>query len=303
MSGHRISKTVNGTTTEYFYDGDQLVAQQSGNDRITFMFDAQGSAFGFYYNNAPSFFIKNIQGDVTAITNFAGTVVGTYTYDAWGNLIPEASDLSDEVAAMNPIRNRGYYYDAETGYYFLNSRYYDAEMMNMAKKYNKEKHKSLIYFILIQLIICGSCFLLYDAAKIATKNNTQAEIFYADSIEVTRKPIGDNRRKVIVWHDSNAYIYFFSNDIIKDETILKSLRTQQLTIRYLPKNGVIVDICGEKNTFYTMDFYNEARSGERFMIICSFIIIEIVYAIVLFFFALTTPHGYKLFCRILNRRG
>ncbi len=128
MSGHRISKTVNGTKTEYFYDGDQLVAQQSGNDRITFMFDANGSAFGFYYNNAPYFFIKNIQGDVTAITNFAGTVIGTYTYDAWGNLIPEASDLSDEVAAMNPIRYRGYYYDAETGYYFLNSRYYDAEM-------------------------------------------------------------------------------------------------------------------------------------------------------------------------------
>ncbi len=128
MSGHRISKTVNGVKTTYYYDGDQLVAQQSGNNRITFMFDANGSAFGFYYNNAPYFFIKNIQGDVTAITNFAGTVIGTYTYDAWGNLIPEASDLSDEVAAMNPIRYRGYYYDAETGYYFLNSRYYDAEM-------------------------------------------------------------------------------------------------------------------------------------------------------------------------------
>ncbi len=128
MSGHRISKTVNGVETKYYYDGDQLVAQKSGNNRITFMFDANGSAFGFYYNNAPYFFIKNIQGDVTAITNFAGTVIGTYTYDAWGNLIPEASDLSDEVAAMNPIRYRGYYYDAETGYYFLNSRYYDAEM-------------------------------------------------------------------------------------------------------------------------------------------------------------------------------
>ncbi|MBQ6862975.1 MAG: hypothetical protein IJO14_01930 [Clostridia bacterium] len=128
MSGHRISKTVNGVETTYYYDGDQLVAQKSGNDRITFMFDANGSAFGFYYNNAPYFFIKNIQGDVTAITDFAGRVIGTYTYDAWGNLIESASDLSDEVAAMNPIRFRGYYYDAETGYYFLNSRYYDAEM-------------------------------------------------------------------------------------------------------------------------------------------------------------------------------
>ena len=31
------------------------------------------------------------------------------------------------VAALNPIRYRGYYYDAETGYYFLNTRYYNPE--------------------------------------------------------------------------------------------------------------------------------------------------------------------------------
>ena len=32
------------------------------------------------------------------------------------------------IANLNPIRYRGYYYDAETGFYYLNSRYYDPEI-------------------------------------------------------------------------------------------------------------------------------------------------------------------------------
>ena len=31
------------------------------------------------------------------------------------------------LADVNPFRYRGYYYDSETGYYYLNSRYYDPE--------------------------------------------------------------------------------------------------------------------------------------------------------------------------------
>lgn len=38
-----------------------------------------------------------------------------------------AGSQADTVGALNPIRYRGYYYDAETGFYYLNSRYYDAE--------------------------------------------------------------------------------------------------------------------------------------------------------------------------------
>ena len=83
MSGHRISKIVNGVETQYYDDGDQLVAQQSGNDCITFMFDAQSSAYGFYYNDTAYFYVKNIQGDVIALTDSDGDIIGTYTYDGW----------------------------------------------------------------------------------------------------------------------------------------------------------------------------------------------------------------------------
>lgn len=41
--------------------------------------------------------------------------------DSWGKLISSSGSLAD----INPLRYRGYYYDTETGFYYLQSRYYD----------------------------------------------------------------------------------------------------------------------------------------------------------------------------------
>ena len=56
-----------------------------------------------------------------------------YVYDAWGNHrildkngLDESSDTF--IGNVNPIRYRGYYYDTETGLYYLQSRYYDPEV-------------------------------------------------------------------------------------------------------------------------------------------------------------------------------
>ncbi|MGE5661901.1 MAG: RHS repeat-associated core domain-containing protein, partial [Ignavibacteriales bacterium] len=57
------------------------------------------------------------------------TLVGTYTYDAWGKILSAntASSTSDPngILTKNPFRYRGYYYDKETGFYYLQSRYYN----------------------------------------------------------------------------------------------------------------------------------------------------------------------------------
>ena len=73
------------------------------------------------------YYILNLQGDVIGILDSAGTQVVSYTYDAWGNLLSTTGTLADTVGQINPIRYRGYYYDAETEFYFLNSRYYDPQ--------------------------------------------------------------------------------------------------------------------------------------------------------------------------------
>ena len=51
-----------------------------------------------------------------------------YTYDAWGKLISITGEKASTLGVINPLRYRGYYYDSETGLYYLQSRYYDPEV-------------------------------------------------------------------------------------------------------------------------------------------------------------------------------
>ncbi len=79
--------------------------------------------------------MKNLQGDIVGITDASGNIVAKYTYDSWGKLISikDASDVDKTtdttfIGYINPLRYRGYYYDSETGLYYLNARYYDPEI-------------------------------------------------------------------------------------------------------------------------------------------------------------------------------
>ena len=48
-------------------------------------------------------------------------------YDAWGNCTIHSSTTNNILARVNPIRYRSYYYDQNTGLYYLNARYYNPE--------------------------------------------------------------------------------------------------------------------------------------------------------------------------------
>ena len=69
----------------------------------------------------PNLKIAGFQGDVVKLVTSSGSVVATYEYDAWGNILSKSGSMADK----NPLRYRGYYYDNETGFYYLQSRYYD----------------------------------------------------------------------------------------------------------------------------------------------------------------------------------
>ena len=71
------------------------------------------------------YYVYNLQGDVTHIIDATGAIKGTYQYDAWGKIVNLSSLTA--IAQVNPFRYRGYYYDNESGLYYLNSRYYNAE--------------------------------------------------------------------------------------------------------------------------------------------------------------------------------
>ena len=70
------------------------------------------------------FYRKNLQGDVIGIVDSTGANVAEYRYDAWGRILEEIGTM----ASVNPIRYRGYCYDAETEMYYLHTRYYDPEV-------------------------------------------------------------------------------------------------------------------------------------------------------------------------------
>ena len=52
------------------------------------------------------------------------TLVAQYEYDPWGKVLSVTGSNTD-IANLNPLRYRGYYYDTETGFYYLQTRYYD----------------------------------------------------------------------------------------------------------------------------------------------------------------------------------
>ena len=82
------------------------------------------------FNGDSYYYETNQQGDVTglykitynaATKSLSATRVASYEYDAWGNVTYSTGTM----AKTNPLKYRGYYYDAESGFYYLQSRYYD----------------------------------------------------------------------------------------------------------------------------------------------------------------------------------
>ena len=79
------------------------------------------------------FLPRDAQGNIIALLDNNGNVVVKYVYDAWGNhVVYNSAGAQNSDAAfignLNPFRYRGYYYDTETGLYYLQTRYYDPEV-------------------------------------------------------------------------------------------------------------------------------------------------------------------------------
>ncbi len=132
---------VNGNITgmvKYTLDGNTIVAENRNGTNIYYTYDDKGSIMGMIYGGENYIFSKNLQGDVIGIYNVDGQLVAKYQYNAFGEItaITDASgnDVStnaSHIANINPFRYRSYYYDTETGFYYLQSRYYDPVVCRM----------------------------------------------------------------------------------------------------------------------------------------------------------------------------
>ena len=124
MAGVRSSKTVGSTTYKYTTLSGLVTRQTGGNATIDFVYDESNQPLAMKYNGKVYYYVLNAQGDVVRIVDGSRNVVASYSYDPWGKLLSSSGTLAD----INPLRYRGYYYDAETGFYYLQSRYYDPEI-------------------------------------------------------------------------------------------------------------------------------------------------------------------------------
>jgi len=134
MSLRRSTVSVETEHHEYVYASGKLLREVitttdvDGNvttETLDFTYDASGSPYTVTRivgtSSSTYYYVVNAQGDVIRLVSANGATVAEYAYDPWGRVI----SATGTVAEANPLRYRGYYYDAETEFYYLQSRYYD----------------------------------------------------------------------------------------------------------------------------------------------------------------------------------
>ena len=130
--GRRIAKTVDGHTTEFFWQGDNLVAESSrehyrsylyepGSFRPLAMLDGKGprKACPFYYQ-------LDHLGTPQELTDFGGEIVWSAKYNAYGKVTHLAFGGGEQLE--QPLRFQGQYFDAESGLHYNRHRYYDPDV-------------------------------------------------------------------------------------------------------------------------------------------------------------------------------
>ena len=119
--GLRTKRSSAEKTYNYIYSGDKLVRMTCGDNILDFTYDANGAPLTLVTGGKVYYYLTNLQGDVMSIESSDGTPVASYCYDAWGKILSSSGDLAE----LNPLRYRGYVFDQETGFYYVESRYYD----------------------------------------------------------------------------------------------------------------------------------------------------------------------------------
>jgi YD repeat-containing protein len=123
--GRRMGKTVNGVSTHYRYDREDLILQMNGSDSIVANY-----TFGPGIDNPLTmnrggqnyYYVKDGLGSVTALTDNNGTVVHEYHYAVFGKLLAETGDSVESFFLYT-----GRELDREAGLYFYRARYFNAE--------------------------------------------------------------------------------------------------------------------------------------------------------------------------------
>lgn len=120
--GLRASKTVNGVTTKYYYDGGNVINESRNGSLYAVNVMGPDGYISRTQGSTTSYYMKNAHGDIVrAVTESAGKTFSA-TYNAWGEI------MDSDNGSGNPIGYAGEFHDEESGMIYLRGRYYDPEI-------------------------------------------------------------------------------------------------------------------------------------------------------------------------------
>jgi RHS repeat-associated protein len=120
--GRRIQKSTASATTNYLYDGNDLLEEvdQAGSVIARYIRTQQmDEVLSQMRTGVTSYYEADGTDSITSLSSSTGTLANTYTYDSFGNLISSAGTIA------NPFRYTSREFDSETGIYEYRARYYD----------------------------------------------------------------------------------------------------------------------------------------------------------------------------------
>ena len=116
--GKRITKESDNQKRKYIYEDLHIILELDEQNEILAK-NVYGLSLLSRSTDQKGYYLYNGHGDTVVIVNEEQEVLNTYTYDEWGNIKEETGSFE------NPYLYAGYYYDEETGNYYLISRYYN----------------------------------------------------------------------------------------------------------------------------------------------------------------------------------
>ncbi len=112
----------NAVNTSYGYDGDNLIEETNSNGAVITRYTQSGNfdeRLAMLRGGATSFYQADGRGSVTSLSNAAGSLARTYTFDSYGKQTTSSGSLT------SPFLYTGRESDADTGLYYFRGCYFD----------------------------------------------------------------------------------------------------------------------------------------------------------------------------------
>jgi RHS repeat-associated protein len=120
--GRRIYKSSSSATSVYAYDGDNLIEETNASGSVVARYAQTqkiDEPLAMLRSSTTSYYEADSLGSITSLSNAAGALAETYTFDSLGKVTASSGSLT------NPFQFTGRDYDSETGLRYYRARYYD----------------------------------------------------------------------------------------------------------------------------------------------------------------------------------